>query len=569
MSLKCPLRTLNSSLRISPTSVALRNSVRYASLTGAINHGIRKSQDVGQSSNPSNNSRIRSREQSATSSNKSRGRSREQFATSFNSSRGRSREQSATSSNSSRGRSREQSPNSFNSSRGRSREQSAKSFNNSHGRPGTKEQQFMSRHPPRVEFDETEFIRTGSFMALPREHQRYRSAPQVKSNNSSPDYVLTPEDERKRRLRRVEHHKSTETRPERVKEHVRPPQEIPYTTPASEFLYGTTAVEAALRCKKRKVYKLYLYQGSNEEELRPDKIVLRKLALSMNIRVKLVFAEWDRILDKMSAGRPHNGVILEVSPLPRIPIKALRPVQLQDDEFRVELAPQTAEEAEVNGTGDCIPINPLYTQQHRRYPVVVLCNGIVDQGNLGAIIRSAYYLGVDAIVFAGRNSAPLSSITVKASAGAAENMTLLNVENEVDFIKQSQANGWRFYAADALETGATYLEPGSIQPPSPTAATGEEHPAGLIGSSPSVIMMGNEGAGLSRHVKAHADAVVTIPGARFVSGLGTTADPARVDSLNVGVAATLLMQIFLRIPLGVSTAPKRTKDPAVSNQHSR
>ncbi|KAL4909040.1 Alpha/beta knot methyltransferase [Aspergillus multicolor] len=559
MSLKSPLRTLNSSLRISPTSLALRNSVRYASLTGAINHGIRKSQDVGQSPNLSNNSRGRSREQSVTSFNRSRGHSREQAGDSFKNSRVRPREQGATSFNNSRGRPREQTSTSFNSSRGRSREQFAKSANDSHDRPGTKEQPFISRHAPRVQFDEEEFIRTGSFMALPREHQRSTRAPQVSRGRSSQDYVPTPEDERKRQLRRVEHHKATEARPERVKEHVLAPKEIPYTTPASEFLYGTTAVEAALRCKKRKVYKLYIYQGANEEELRADKLVLRKLALSMNVVVKLVFAEWERVLDKMSSGRPHNGVILEVSPLPRIPIKALRPVQLQDDEFRVELAPQTAEEAEVNGTHDCIPINSLYTQQHRRYPVIVLCNGIVDQGNLGAIIRSAYYLGVDAIVFAGRNSAPLSSITIKASAGAAENMTLLNVDNEVDFIKQSQANKWRFYAADALESGATYLEPGSIQPPSPRAVTGEEHPADVLGNSPSVIMMGNEGAGLSRHVKAHADAVVTIPGARFIAGLGTNTDPARVDSLNVSVAATLLMQMFLRIPLGVSTVPKRTK----------
>ncbi|KAL5001930.1 Alpha/beta knot methyltransferase [Aspergillus recurvatus] len=379
------------------------------------------------------------------------------------------------------------------------------------------------------------------------DNQGFQSA---KRGRSSPQYVPTPEDEEKRRSRRTEHHKPTEENPERVKQHVWVPPTIPYTTSASEFIYGTTAVEAALRCSKRQLYKLYLYQAAGEEELSVDKRVLRKLALSKNVKVKLAFGEWNRLLDKMSAGRPHNGCVLEASPLPRTPIQTLKPVQLGDGQFRVELAPQTREEAEVNGTNDSITINASYTQQQIRYPVIVLLEGVVDTGNLGSIIRSAYYLGVDAIVFAGRHSAPLSPITIKASAGAAENMTLLDVQNEVDFIKRSQANGWRFYAADVPKTGATYLEPGSLQPPSLTATTGE--PDAAIGQSPSVIMMGYEGSGLSNHIKARADSIVSIPGARLLPGVGAASDPARVDSLNVSVAAALLMETFLRVPLGVS-----------------
>lgn len=344
--------------------------------------------------------------------------------------------------------------------------------------------------------------------------------------------------------------------PERVKDNVKVPDSIPYTSPASEFIYGTGAVEAALRCSRRQLYKLYLYQGAGEE-LSPVKVALRKLALSKNIGIKLAFAGWDRLLDKMSAGRPHNGCVLEASPLPKLPVRGLHPVHaVTESHFRVELASQTREEAAVNGTDNRIPIlhprSETHPQQAHRFPVALLLDGVVDPGNLGAIIRSAYFLGIDAIILAGRNSAPLSPVTIKASAGAAENMSLLHVKNEVDFIQRSRNNGWRFYAADAPGAGAAYIDRVSDQ-----NETGGGY---AITQSPSVLMMGSEGSGLSPHIKSHADAIVSIPGARHSADLGVESDPARIDSLNVSVAAALLMEMFLRTPLGLSVPVKKGKD---------
>ncbi|KAL3464084.1 Alpha/beta knot methyltransferase [Aspergillus heterothallicus] len=409
---------------------------------------------------------------------------------------------------------------------------------------------------PDVEFDEDEFIRTGNFRALPREHQRSASvqrffnprdssAMNVNRNRSTQRQDSSHDLRRKARPGRAEAaalHKATDQTPERVREHVKVPDTIPYTTPASEFIYGTAAVEAALRCSRRQLYKLYIYQAA-DEELSNVKVTLRKLAFMKNVKVKMAFAEWDRLLDKMSAGRPHNGCVLEASPLPRTPIQALKTVNMEANNFQLELAPQTREEALVNGLNDRITINYPFEPQHKRQPVVVMLDGIVDPGNLGAIIRSAYYLGVDAVVFAGRNSAPLSPVMIKSSAGAAENMTLLDVKNEVDFIQRSKANGWRFYAADAPNADSIYVDQASIN-----------HDE-LIGHAPSVIMMGNEGSGLSNHIRSQADSVVSIPGARLVPGAGAASDPARVDSLNVSVASALLMEKFLRVPLGVSAVP--------------
>ena len=83
------------------------------------------------------------------------------------------------------------------------------------------------------------------------------------------------------------------------------PLTIPYTTPASEFLYGTSVVTAALKSNRRKLYKLYMYNGENREVANQDE-AMRKLALAAGVEIVQVGRDWMRLMDKMSAGRPHN-----------------------------------------------------------------------------------------------------------------------------------------------------------------------------------------------------------------------------------------------------------------------
>ncbi|GKZ47926.1 hypothetical protein AbraIFM66951_011504 [Aspergillus brasiliensis] len=411
-------------------------------------------------------------------------------------------------------------------------------------RPDAREQR------SRGAFDEEEFIKTGNFRALPRAYQRER--PGKKGNNSAmladSDYVGDDKDIRDGGFRAISQeyqsrgpprkvfHRRTDEFPERPRSLVQAPRAVPYTTPASQFVYGISACMAALRCSRRRLYKLYIYQAE-DQELSPDKKALRKLALSKNVAVKIAFANWNRLLDQMSAGRPHQGCVLEVSPLPQLPVQNFRPVSSPEaDHFSLELGAQSREEALVNTTNNTVDIN---NSSRKRYPLVILLDGIVDPGNLGAIIRSAYYLGADAIVLAGRNSAEITPVVVKTSAGAAELMTLLHVRNEVDFIRRSKDNGWRFYAAAAPGKGSTptYIDPADF---------GHEGP---VTQAPSVIMMGSEGTGLSPHILSQADAIVGIPGAKISPELGAESDPARVDSLNVSVATALLINTFLQVPV--------------------
>ena len=82
------------------------------------------------------------------------------------------------------------------------------------------------------------------------------------------------------------------------------PLVLPYTTPASEFLYGHGVVTAALRARRRKFYKMYIYQSQGRKNEKDTQ--MREMAVDGGVPVEKVRAERYRLLDRMSEGRPHN-----------------------------------------------------------------------------------------------------------------------------------------------------------------------------------------------------------------------------------------------------------------------
>lgn len=85
------------------------------------------------------------------------------------------------------------------------------------------------------------------------------------------------------------------------------PESLPYTTAASEFLYGYSTVLAALKANRRKLYKLYIHdRGLNHEGL--GALVARAKVAQLSVHE--VGDEYLRPMDKASSGRPHNVCIL-------------------------------------------------------------------------------------------------------------------------------------------------------------------------------------------------------------------------------------------------------------------
>ncbi|KAL9640057.1 MAG: hypothetical protein Q9164_000542 [Protoblastenia rupestris] len=302
------------------------------------------------------------------------------------------------------------------------------------------------------------------------------------------------------------------------------PLALPYTTSASEFLYGTSVIKAALQAARRKFYKLYMYDGDNRE-VRDQDAAIRKLALKNDLTVERVKGDWLRLMDRMSQGRPHNGYILEASSLPKLPVTAIQRVENPQRFFNAVLDHQSREDEAINGTNTSLKYQPAFP----RYPFILLLDGILDSGNLGAIMRSAFFLGVDAVAVS-NHSAPFSPVALKASAGAAESLPLMTVAQPSTFIEACKRNGWKVYAADAPNESSTRRQKS-------LTSSNLGHP---LRNHPCMLIFGSEGEGLRWKIQEKADLGVGIEGQRR--------GQSGVDSLNVSVAAGVLCEAFLRKP---------------------
>ena len=237
----------------------------------------------------------------------------------------------------------------------------------------------------------------------------------------------------------------------------------------------------------------------------------------------------------MSEGRPHNGYVLEASPLVKTPILSLGAVTRDRSTIQLHIA-----QHDITNSGLVLNALPrtIPSRDASRFPLVLMLDEVLDPGNLGAILRTAYYLGCSALLVAQRNCAPLSPTCLKSSAGASEHLPLLTHTVPPRLIDASRTAGWRFFAA-VPEPAPNRKRRAGGRPHShshPLALESDEVRDALR-TAPTVLVMGGESDGLRRAVEAACDRRVTIRRAPDVED--------GVDSLNVSVAAGLLCQAFL------------------------
>ena len=141
-------------------------------------------------------------------------------------------------------------------------------------------------------------------------------------------------------------------------------------------------------------------------------------------------------------------------------------------------------------------------------PFIIVCEGITDTRNVGAIARSAECAGASAILLPAKGSAMISADAVKTSAGALNHLAVCrtdNLKSTLIFLKNS---GLKIIASSEK-------------------AREIYHQTDLTG--PVALLLGAEDTGLPAEYLRMADVVVKIP----VKG--------RVSSLNVSAAAAILM----------------------------
>lgn len=73
-----------------------------------------------------------------------------------------------------------------------------------------------------------------------------------------------------------------------------------------------------------------------------------------------------------------------------------------------------------------------------------------SQMNFGAAVRSAHFLGAAGVLSCDRNSAPLSPVVSKASAGALELTPIYSARNLPKLLADAAADGWQVLGAFRL-----------------------------------------------------------------------------------------------------------------------
>jgi 23S rRNA (guanosine2251-2'-O)-methyltransferase len=243
------------------------------------------------------------------------------------------------------------------------------------------------------------------------------------------------------------------------------------TVTAVDKVFGKHSVRAVLIARPQAVTRLLL---GGKESYHSDMIAL---ARSAGVTPELVAWPEFRRLGGVSDDDKHQGVVALMTPRPLLT------------------------EADLDRLAGSEPA------------VVLALDQISDPQNLGTILRSAAFFGVDAVLVLKNRSAEVTPLVARVAVGGAELVQTFRVTNLARSLETLKQLGFWVYGLD--ERG-----------PATLAQTEFDARA--------VLVVGAEGEGLRRRTTEFCDALVRIPGGQ--QGL---------ESLNAGVAtAVALAEVY-------------------------
>lgn len=154
-------------------------------------------------------------------------------------------------------------------------------------------------------------------------------------------------------------------------------------------------------------------------------------------------------------------------------------------------------------------------QEKGQAPFLLLCDGVEDPHNLGALIRTALLCGAHGVVIPKRGGVSVTPVVMKSSAGAAAVMPIARVSNLGEAIRCLKKENVFVYCADMHG-----------------AALEKQNLTGAV-----ALVMGSEGKGVSPLVKKLCDGAVS---------LSMAAGATAVDSFNVSVAGGIILYEMMR-----------------------
>jgi 23S rRNA (guanosine2251-2'-O)-methyltransferase len=232
-----------------------------------------------------------------------------------------------------------------------------------------------------------------------------------------------------------------------------------------DLLYGRHAVAEALRAGRRHIRRIFLAQGVDRTGILSEIVASARL-----IGCPVIETPRERLDD--AVGGNHQGVVAQAAEYPYVDLDALLAAGTQD---RLYLA----------------------------------LDHLQDVQNLGTLLRTAEAMGATGVILPGRRSAGVTPAVVNASAGGVEHLKIALVANLVQALEVLKESGAWVAGLDA-GPGAKRLSQADL-------------------TGPLVLVVGAEGAGLSRLVREKCDWLVEIPMV------------GKVESLNAAVAGSVVL----------------------------
>lgn len=191
------------------------------------------------------------------------------------------------------------------------------------------------------------------------------------------------------------------------KDHTAIPSQVKKASP-EYLIYGTHAVIAALKNKKRKCH--YLVTTPSKQVTFQDIIKTRN--------IPLITTNSDSLRQLLPMGSVHQSVILMADPLP---IKQHIP-----------------------------------DLSKKKKHIIMMLDGVSDPHNLGAILRNCAAFSCDMLIIQERFSAAMTSIVAKSAAGALEKVKIIRVPDLKEALIQLKDQGYHCYGASGH--ARTYLD---------------------------------------------------------------------------------------------------------------
>lgn len=255
---------------------------------------------------------------------------------------------------------------------------------------------------------------------------------------------------------------------------------------------------------------------------------LKKLLVQENMNATLQTADVERLItcarergiaceyvkksamDTLSSHGAHQGVMFETAPFA---YAELSDVLAAIDQKDVRAANASAADAFAADAHELVTNTDNQTAAHKQASLVVLLDHVVDEGNFGAIVRSAEVVGASCVIIANARCASVGVGAYKTSAGAVLHMPIVQVVNLARAIDELKEHGFWVIGAS-------------------------EHAQETVWNAPFTgnvcLVMGSEENGISSLVQKKCDFICKLP------------QRGRIESLNVAQAATVMCYEWMR-----------------------